>query len=131
MKKGLSLAPGFIDMHTHGDINVAAIRLAHYVPEPAMAGKNLEEIASAWGVTPVAAFMRIIKATEAEVDSDQQLEDIIATSMSEDDVSWFIAEPQIMFRGDGELQGAHPRGAGSFPRVLGHYVREQKTLSLA
>jgi N-acyl-D-amino-acid deacylase len=109
----------------------SAIRLAHYVPEPAMAGKTLEQIAAAWGVTPVAAFMRIIKATEAEVDSDQQLEDIIATSMSEDDVSWFIAQPQIMFCSDGELHGAHPRGAGSFPRVLGHYVREQKTLSLA
>jgi N-acyl-D-amino-acid deacylase len=109
----------------------SAIRLAHYVPEPAMAGKTLEEIAAAWGVTPVAAFMRIIKATESEVDSDQQLEDIIATSMSEDDVSWFIAQPQIMFCSDGELHGAHPRGAGSFPRVLGHYVREQKTLSLA
>ena len=109
----------------------SAIRLAHYVPEPAMAGKTLEEIAAAWGVTPVAAFMRIIKATEAEVDSDQPLEDIIATSMSEDDVRWFIAQPQIMFCSDGELHGAHPRGAGSFPRVLGHYVREEKALSLA
>ena len=32
---------------------------------------------------------------------------------------------------DGELAGAHPRGFGSFPRVLGRYVREQHALSLA
>lgn len=109
----------------------AAIRLAHYAPEPAMNGKTLEEIASAWRVTPVDAFMRIVRATSAEVDSGVEMEDIIATSMSEDDVSWFIAQPQIMFCSDGELHGAHPRGAGSFPRVLGHYVRELKVLPLA
>jgi N-acyl-D-amino-acid deacylase len=108
----------------------AAIRLAHYVPEPAMGGRTLEEIAAAWKVTPVEAYMRIIKATSAEIDSGEQMEDIIATSMSEDDVRWFIAQPQIMFCSDGELHGAHPRGAGSFPRVLGRYVREEKVLSL-
>jgi N-acyl-D-aspartate/D-glutamate deacylase len=51
--------------------------------------------------------------------------------MSEDDVRWFIAHPEIMFCTDGELHGSHPRGAGSFPRILGHYVREEKVLPLA
>src|SRR5213078_2563369 len=50
--------------------------------------------------------------------------------MSEDDVRWFIANPRIMFCSDGELHGAHPRGAGSFPRLLGRYVREQRVLPL-
>lgn len=108
----------------------AAIRLAHYAPEPAMAGKTLEQVAAAWKITPVESYMRIVKATEAEVDSHVELEDIIGTSMSEDDVRWFIAQPQIMFSSDGELHGAHPRGAGAFPRVLGRYVREQKVLPL-
>ena len=108
----------------------AAIRLAHYKPQPAMAGKTLDQIAAAWKVTPVEAYMRIVKATSAEVDSHEEMEDIIATSMSEDDVRWFIAQPQIMFCSDGELHGAHPRGAGTFPRVLGRYVREQKVLPL-
>ena len=58
------------------------------------------------------------------------MEEIIATSMSEDDVRWFIAQPAIMFCSDGELHGSHPRGAGTFPRILGHYVREEKVLSL-
>jgi N-acyl-D-amino-acid deacylase len=113
-----------------GNGGAAAIRLAHYVPEPAMAGKTLDQVAAAWQMTPVEAYMKIVRATEAEVDSHDELEDIIVTSMSEDDVRWFIAQPQIMFSSDGELHGAHPRGAGAFPRVLGRYVREEKVLPL-
>jgi len=108
----------------------AAVRIAHYAPEPAMAGKNLEEIAADWHVTPVEAYMRIVKATSAEVDSGQPMEDVIVTSMSEDDVRWFIARPEIMFCSDGELHGAHPRGAGTFPRILGRYARELQVLPL-
>ena len=108
-----------------------AIRLAHYAPEPQLNGKTLEQIAQLWQVSPVEAYMRIVKATEAEVNSDQQLEDIIATSMTDADVKWFIAQPEIAFCTDGELHGAHPRGAGSFPRVLGHYVREEHVVSLS
>jgi N-acyl-D-amino-acid deacylase len=108
----------------------AAIRLVRYTPEPALAGKTLDEFAAAWHVTAVEAYMRIIKATSAEVGSNEPMENIIATSMSEDDVRWFISQPQIMFCSDGELHGAHPRGAGTFPRILGHYVREAKLLPL-
>ena len=74
--------------------------------------------------------MRMIKATEAEVDSGESLEDVIGTSISEDDLRWFIVQPGIAFCSDGELHGSHPRGAGAFPRVLGHYVREEKLLPL-
>jgi len=108
-----------------------AIRLTKYTPEPARAGHTLGEIAAAWHVTPVEAYMRIVKATEAEVNSDEAMESVMVASMSEDDVRWFVSQPDIMFCSDGELHGAHPRGAGSFPRVLGHYVREEKALPLA
>jgi N-acyl-D-amino-acid deacylase len=107
-----------------------AIRLARYTPDPTLAGKTLEEIAAAWKLTPAETYSRIVRETSAEVGTQQPMESVIVTSMSEDDVRWFIAQPQIMFCSDGELHGAHPRGAGSFPRVLGRYVREQKTLSL-
>ncbi len=108
----------------------AAIRLAHYTPEPAVAGKTLAELATIWHLSEVDTYMRIVRATMAEVNSDLEMEDIIGTSMSEDDVRWFVAQPWISFCSDGELHGAHPRGAGTFPRILGHYVREQKVLSL-
>ena len=109
----------------------ASIRITQYVPDPTMAGKTLADFAAIWKVTPIEAYMRVIRETSAEVDSDESMENVIATSMSEDDVSWLIAQPQIMFCSDGDLHGAHPRGAGSFPRVLGHYVREQQVLPLA
>jgi N-acyl-D-amino-acid deacylase len=104
------------------------IRIVNYAPEPALSGKTLAEIAARWQLTPVEAYMRIVKSTEG---AEEQGVNVLGTSMSEDDVRWFIAHPEIMFCTDGALHGAHPRGAGSFPRILGHYVREQKLLPLA
>jgi N-acyl-D-amino-acid deacylase len=106
------------------------IRIVNYAPEAALAGKTLAEIAAHWQLTPVEAYMRIVKTTEG-ADEDAQGVNVLGTSMSEDDVRWFIAHPEIMYSTDGALHGAHPRGAGSFPRILGHYVREQKLLPLA
>ena len=108
-----------------------ALRLGKYTPEPAMAGKTLEQIAAHWKVTPVEAYMRMIRATDPEVTGNDDMENVLGTSMSEDDVRWFVAHPDIMFSSDGELHGSHPRGAGAFPRVLGYYVRQEKVLPLA
>jgi N-acyl-D-amino-acid deacylase len=55
---------------------------------------------------------------------------VVVTAMQEADLKRFIADPNIMFCTDGGLRGSHPRGAGSFPRILGRYVREQKVLPL-
>ena len=43
-----------------------------------------------------------------------------------------VKHPEIMIASDGVInQGkGHPRGAGSYARVLGRYVREQKAISL-
>jgi N-acyl-D-amino-acid deacylase len=35
-----------------------------------------------------------------------------------------------MFCSDGGLRGSHPRGAGTYPRILGRYVRELKAIPL-
>jgi N-acyl-D-amino-acid deacylase len=102
-----------------------------YAPDPSVAGKTLVQIANAWKVTPVEAYMRMIKATEGEIAAGaEEQEEVIGYSMNEDDLRWFIANPRIMFCSDGALHGAHPRGAGSFPRVLGKYVREDHVLPL-
>jgi N-acyl-D-amino-acid deacylase len=50
--------------------------------------------------------------------------------MRDDDVAAFIAWPHANICTDGSLRDRHPRGAGSFPRVLARYVREQGVLSL-
>lgn len=44
-----------------------------------------------------------------------------------------IASPLVIISSDGlpfTTGGEHPRGAGNFARLLGHYVREKKVLSL-
>jgi N-acyl-D-aspartate/D-glutamate deacylase len=106
----------------------AAIRLVHYAPQPALEGKTLDVIAEGWQVDPVTAYMRIVRATSAEVNSSgPPLEEIIGTSMSEDDVRWFIAQPAIMFCSDGDCMARIPRGEHLPARILGRYVREERS----
>ncbi len=85
------------------------------------AGRNLEEIAKAQGVTPVELFSRIVKDGGA---------DIIGHSMKTEDVEVFYRQPWVMVASDGGIDNDHPRGAGTFPRVLGRFVRERHLFSL-
>lgn len=64
---------------------------------------------------------------------------ILITSMAEDDVQTILRAPHMLVGSDGTSlapygvtsQGKpHPRFYGTFPRVLGHYVRELGLLSL-
>jgi dihydroorotase len=43
-----------------------------------------------------------------------------------------ISNPEVIIASDGHIQGGagHPRGAGTYARVLGYWVRERKTLDL-
>ena len=55
-------------------------------------------------------------------------------SMCEEDLETVLAHPRSMICTDSSVRGNHtvyhPRLRGSFPRVLGRYVREQKVVSL-
>jgi N-acyl-D-amino-acid deacylase len=55
---------------------------------------------------------------------------VIGHTMSEDDMRTFLRQPWTMVASDGGVAVSHPRGAGTFPRVLGRFVREQKWLTL-
>ena len=57
---------------------------------------------------------------------------VIAHSIPEDVVKSTIADSLVIIASDGMLQGGkgHPRGTGTFARVLGRYVREDKLLTL-
>lgn len=58
---------------------------------------------------------------------------VIIHGRNEETNEWIVAQPDVMVASDGIpfLFGpAHPRGAGTFARVLGHYVRERRALSL-
>ena len=58
------------------------------------------------------------------------VESVVATAMDEGDIDRLIAWEHANICSDGLLNGAHPRGFGAFPRVLGRYVREKGTLTL-
>jgi len=53
-------------------------------------------------------------------------------SIPEEVVRTALANPMVMIASDGILENGkgHPRAAGTYARVLGRYVREQKVLSL-
>lgn len=82
-------------------------------------GKTLKEIAKEKNVSPVDVYIQIVKDGGAGV---------VCNSMSENDVETFMAKDWVMISSDGGIGGKHPRGAGTFPRVLGHYVRESRIL---
>jgi len=89
---------------------------------PAWVGRNLADIERAEGTTPIALFSRIVKDGGA---------DVIGHSMREEDVLAFYRQPWVMVASDGGIGSEHPRGAGTFPRVLGRFVREKKLFPLS
>lgn len=89
-------------------------------PEPGVAGRSLKELA------------RERNQTEEDVARALQPAGAIYFAMSEDDVSRILSHPMAMVGSDGLAHDVrpHPRLWGTFPRVLGHYVRERKLFSL-
>jgi N-acyl-D-aspartate/D-glutamate deacylase len=73
---------------------------------------------------------RLTKETFAEYRKTGGM--VAVFSMTEEIVSAAIKSPVTMVASDGILEKGkgHPRTAGTYSRVLGHYVREQGTLSL-
>ncbi len=95
-------------------------------------GKRLGEIARAENKDPLDTLFDLILADHGQTGA-------IYFMMSENDLLAAMKSPFVSFctdtgarATDGPLAGAksHPRGWGSYPRILGRYVREQKVLSL-
>lgn len=83
--------------------------------------KNMEDISKREGITPVELYMKIVRDGGAGV---------VCHSMKDSDISTFYRQPWVMVSSDGGIGSRHPRGAGSYPRVLGRYVRELRWLTL-
>ncbi len=54
----------------------------------------------------------------------------VAYVMNEDEIVQALNHPMVMVASDGIYRNhsGHPRGAGTFPRVIGHYVRNEKKM---
>ncbi|MGW4420740.1 N-acyl-D-amino-acid deacylase family protein [Streptosporangium sp. NPDC004631] len=89
-------------------------------------GLTIAELAATRGQDPLDVAAALLVAEQGEVT-------IISHSMIEDDVRRVLAAPYSMIGSDGVPKPGgrpHPRWAGTFPRVLGHYVRELGLLGL-
>jgi dihydroorotase/N-acyl-D-amino-acid deacylase len=94
--------------------------------------KFVEQIAADMATTPAEAMMRLFSETTGSPS-------VIFFSMNEEDVQYALKQPWVSIGSDSgsptpaaRAQGiaVHPRAYGTFPRVLGHYVRDEKLFTL-
>ncbi len=105
-----------------------------FAANTAYRGKTVAEIAVLRGEEPAATLMGLIAEAlaweKANPSSTENSESVVATSMSEPDIEQLLAWPHTNISSDGQMDGAHPRGYGAFPRVLSKYVRGRKIMTL-
>lgn len=87
-------------------------------------GKNLKELGEMRGTDP-------LEATYDLLHQEANAVGMVDFYGLEEHVRAFIARPEMNVCTDGLMGGKpHPRAYGSFPRVLGKYVREDKVIGL-
>ena len=92
-------------------------------------GKRLDEIASEWGMDPMSTAIKILLEDELSTS-------MIVHGMSQEDVELVVSNPYVAIGSDGSVKRfgegkPHPRNYGTFPRVLGLFVRKKRLLSLS
>jgi N-acyl-D-amino-acid deacylase len=96
-------------------------------------GRTLAEVAGARGTDPIETAMDLIASDRSRIQA-------AFFSMSEENLRAALRRPWTGISSDSTSMApegvflrapVHPRAYGSFARVLGHYVREEKVLSLA
>ena len=102
------------------------ITIANFAPNKRYERHTIEELAKDEKIDPIDMFIRIIR--EGNAANDDAL--IVAKSMTEADIELFYKQPWVMVGSDGGIDNDHPRGAGTYPRVLGRFVREKKLITL-
>jgi N-acyl-D-aspartate/D-glutamate deacylase len=91
---------------------------------PALEGRMVTDVANELGITPFELLRRMVveEGTSAMV---------TLGAIQEEDLRVLLTQPWTMVASDGEeLAPSHPRGRGTFTRVLGRYVREWGVLTL-
>lgn len=99
---------------------------------PQYSGRTIAELAAERGKDPVDVMCDYLI-------EDQGATRVLVTSISEDDVREIVRCPSALVGSDGNCvasygivsQGLpHPRFYGTFPRIIGHYVHEEKLMPL-
>ena len=107
-------------------VQPADLLIAAAPGNPHWEGRTIEEIAADEGIGGREMADRIVEAEGRNCF-------VIIDSMSEDDVREVIRHPAVMTGSDGVPGGSkpHPRLHHTYPRVLGHYSRNEGLLELA
>ena len=101
-------------------------------PHQGFQGKRIAEIADEMNVEPAEAIIELVEKAEGRARA-------IYFGMREEDVRYIMALDWVTVGSDGTAVAPegilarnhpHPRWYGSFPRILGHYVREENVLTL-
>jgi dihydroorotase/N-acyl-D-amino-acid deacylase len=92
--------------------------------------KRLADIAKMMNTTPAEAALRLFGASVSSPIA-------IYFGLSEDDLKYAMKQPWVAVGSDSgavvgaaKETGAHPRAYGTFPCILGHYVRDEKLFTL-
>ena len=102
------------------------VTIANFAANKRYEQQTIEQLAQNEHIDPIEMFIRIIR--EGNAANDDAL--IVAKSMTEADIELFYKQPWVMVASDGGIDLRHPRGAGTFPRVLGRFVREKHWFTL-
>lgn len=106
-----------------------SMRITSSADFPELVGAYLSEIADSQGLDPFDAVAELILTAEEPVH-------LTLGAIKEHDVRELLVQPWNMIASDGgyadgsDSGEGHPRGAGTFPRLLGHYVRKEGVLPL-
>jgi len=119
-------------INDRGGNDLRRVQFSRFDWKPEFDGKTLYDWAIAEGLEPT-------MENGAELIIQAQIHRgarCIFHAMNEEDVIRIMQHPQTMVASDGRYTAMgkghpHPRNYGTFPRVLGHFVREKQVLTLA
>jgi N-acyl-D-amino-acid deacylase len=108
------------------------ILITDCIRQPEVQGKTIAEIAEGYKKDPLETAFDLIVISEGQVEC-------VCFGQLEENIRILIRHPLVVVGSDGDALAPygvlskgkpHPRYYGTFPRVLGYYVREEQVLSL-
>lgn len=128
-----SIKRGIMDILLNDRVgqDISRVQFADFNWKPELEGKTLKDWAIQEGLEPT-----LENGADLVIQAQLHLgARCIYHVMEEADVRRIMQHPQTMIASDGKLSALgkghpHPRAYSTFPRVLGHYAREEKVLSM-
>ena len=121
-----------LELERRRDRDWSEIMVVYVKKNPKYIGKRITEIAEMEGKKPSDAAYDLLLAEDTQVQT-------VMFGLGEDDVRYVMRSPYMMVGSDGSAVSPkgilgkgqpHPRYYGTFPRVLGHYARDEGIITL-